>query len=121
MTSEVTSDLKFELSGLSNPCSSITLASKGLYWTNLPEEEERSQISSIDLLASPQVKTEYCWFTIKCRLCDEVIKSVYSAYNDPTLVHLYYSVLYQCITFTMTVPNDPSITKCQSTLTLQRL
>ena len=50
---DLTSDLKFELSGLNNPCSNAFLTSKRLYWTNLPE---RSQIWSIDLLASPQVK-----------------------------------------------------------------
>ena len=41
MTSEVTSDLNFELSGLNNPWSSAFLASKLLYWTNLPEERRR--------------------------------------------------------------------------------
>ena len=53
MASEVTSDLKFELSGLNNPCSSASPAPIMLYLTNLPEE---SQISSLDLQASPQVK-----------------------------------------------------------------
>ena len=34
MTSEVNYDLKFELSGLNNPCSSVFLASASLYLTN---------------------------------------------------------------------------------------
>ena len=56
MTSEVATDLKFEISGLNNPCSSASLASIVLCLTNLDGKKERSQISSIDLLASPQVK-----------------------------------------------------------------
>ena len=52
MTSEVASDLKFVFSGLNNLCSSASLASIVLCLTNL----DGSQISSIDLLASPQVK-----------------------------------------------------------------
>ena len=52
MTSEVATDLKFEISGLNNPCSSAPLVSIVLCLTNL----DGSQISSIDLLASPQVK-----------------------------------------------------------------
>ena len=49
MTSEVTSDLKFELIGLNNPCSSASLASIVLYLTNL-DGRRKSQISSIDSL-----------------------------------------------------------------------
>ena len=54
MTSEVTSDLRFEFSGLNNPCSSASLASIVLCLINL--DGKKGQISSIDLLASPQVK-----------------------------------------------------------------
>ena len=59
MTSEVTNDLKFELSGLNNLWSSVILASKWLYLTNLARI--RSQLSSIDLRArtSPQVKIKH--------------------------------------------------------------
>ena len=57
MTSEVTSDLKFELSDLNNTCSSAFLAPIVLCLTNLPGKK-KGQISSIDLLASPQVKIE---------------------------------------------------------------
>ena len=49
MTSEVTSDLKFELSGLNNPCFS------GLQISVFEKSSGRSQISSKDLLASPPV------------------------------------------------------------------
>ena len=58
MTLEVTCDLKFELSGLNNPCNSASLASLVLHLTNLPRKKERSQISSLDMHArtSPQVK-----------------------------------------------------------------
>ena len=48
MTSEVTSDLKLELIGLNNPCSSASLASIVLYLTNI--DGRKSQISSIDSL-----------------------------------------------------------------------
>ena len=56
MTSEVASDLKFVFRGLYNLYSSASLASIVLCLTNLDGKKERSQISSIDLLASPQVK-----------------------------------------------------------------
>ena len=55
MTSEVTNDLIFGVSGVINPCSSAFLAPKCFSELNVPEE---SQISSIDLLASPQVKID---------------------------------------------------------------
>ena len=44
MTSEVTSDLISELSGLNNLCSSTLLASIVLYSTKCPEEEEEDKI-----------------------------------------------------------------------------
>ena len=44
MTSEVNLDLKFELSGLNNQCSSACLASKWLYFTKYGRKKERSQI-----------------------------------------------------------------------------
>ena len=53
MTSEVTNDLIFGVSGVINPCSSAFLAPKCFSELIVPEE---GQISSINLLAAPQVK-----------------------------------------------------------------
>ena len=65
MTSEVTFDLKFVFRGLNNLGSSASPATIVLYLTNLPGKKKEGQISSIDLLASPQVKigpTRKCFF-----------------------------------------------------------
>ena len=62
MTSEVTSDLKFELSGLNNPSSSAFLAPKCFSELNVPGGRKKGQISSIDLLASPQVKSQASYY-----------------------------------------------------------
>ena len=43
MTSEVTSDLKFELSGLNNPCFSVFVAPAQLYLTNTDGWEEEAK------------------------------------------------------------------------------
>ena len=41
MTSEVTSDLEFDFSDLNYLCSSVTLASKLLYLTNVPRRRKK--------------------------------------------------------------------------------
>ena len=43
MTSEVATDLKFELSGLNNPCSNASMASKVLYLTNLDKSSRKAK------------------------------------------------------------------------------
>ena len=59
MTSEVASDLKFEISGLNNPCFSTSLSSKWLYLTNLPgKKKKKAKYHPLTCLASPQVKMQ---------------------------------------------------------------
>ena len=53
MTSKVTSDLKFELCGLNNPCSSAYLAPKCFSGLNVPER----QLSSIDSLGAKRARS----------------------------------------------------------------
>ena len=60
MASEFTSNLEFELSDLNDPCSSAFLAPKCFSELNVPgKKKKEGQISSIDLLASPQVKIAF--------------------------------------------------------------
>ena len=61
MASEVTSDLKFELNGLNNPCSSVSLAPKCFSEPfQRKEGRKEGQNGHVDLRArtSPQIKRQ---------------------------------------------------------------
>ena len=74
---EVRFDHEFELSDLNNPCSSAFLAPKCFSELNVPgKKKKEGQISSIDLLASPQVKTEQNNLSLQNPVYDQMRRPV---------------------------------------------